>query len=222
MQRLLAQRVVTEDAFGPVRTIAGADISHNVRDPDAIVHAAMVLFDWPSLTVIGESTASERSAMPYIPGLLGFRECPTLIDAYKGLSTPPDLILVDGHGISHPRAFGVATHLGVLLDRPTIGVAKTILVGQPAGPVGPEPGDRVALMWKDRQIGVVLRTKRRANPVYVSVGHRISLQTAVEWVMRTVRGYRLPEPTRQAHLAANAARRAQSDPPRRRAFRRKT
>lgn len=210
-QRLLAQRVVTEDAFGEVRTVAGADISHNVRDPQAIVYAAMVLLEWPGLAVRDRAGVRTRSDFPYVPGYLGFRECPSLVAAYERLPAVPDLIIVDGHGISHPRGFGIATHLGVLLDRPTIGVAKSILVGAPAGEPGPEPGDHVPLVWRDRTIGAVLRTKRRVNPVYVSIGHRISLPTAIEWVMRMVRGYRLPEPTRQAHLAANLLRRQQTD-----------
>jgi len=214
LQRELARRVVTEDALGEVRRVAGADTSHAAHDSDAVIHGAVVVLDWPGLAVIDSSVASRRPQLPYIPGLLGFRECPALVSAFESLDVPADLIFVDGHGISHPRGLGVASHLGVLLDRPTIGVAKTILVGQPAGPVGPEPGDQAPLVWKGRQIGVALRTKRRCNPMFVSVGHRISLPTAVEWVMRSVRGYRLPEPTRQAHLAANVARRAHPAPPR--------
>lgn len=210
-QRLLAQRVVTEDAFDEVRTVAGADISHNIRDPQAMVYAAMVLLEWPGLEVRERVGVRTRADFPYVPGYLGFRECPSLVAAYERLPAVPDLIIVDGHGISHPRGFGIATHLGVLLDRPTVGVAKSILVGTPAGEPGPEPGDHVPLVWRGRTIGAALRTKRRVSPVYVSIGHRISLPTAIEWVMRTVRGYRLPEPTRQAHLAANLLRREQTD-----------
>lgn len=207
-QRELARRVIAEDALGEVRLVGGADISHEIRDPAALVHAAMVVLDWPGLALVRRAGASVRQTFPYVPGFLGFRECPSLVEAWDKLAgAPPDLILVDGHGLSHPRAFGIACQLGVLLDRPTIGVAKSILIGAPASPLGSEPGDRVPLVWRGREVGVVLRTKRRVNPLYVSVGHRISLATAIDWVMRTVRGYRLPEPTRQAHLAANALRR---------------
>lgn len=212
IQRELAARVVTQDAFdADVRRLAGADISHNPRDPSKIVHALLVTLDWPSLAVTGNAGVSIVADFPYISGYLGFREGPSLVAAYAQLADdPPDLIFVDGHGISHPRGLGIASHLGVLLDRPTIGVAKTILVGEPAGALGPEPGDHVPLVWKGRTIGAVLRTKRKCKPLFVSTGHRVSLSSAIEWVLRTTRGYRLPEPTRQAHLAANVRRRAAS------------
>lgn len=208
LQRELATRVVAEDAFGPVRRVAGADVSANRFDPTRTVYAAVASLDWPGLEVAETGLATGRSAFPYVPGYLSFRESPILLDALDRLVQPPDLIFVDGHGISHPRGIGVASHVGVLLDRPTIGVAKSILVGQPAGPLGPEPGDSVPLVWHERQIATVLRTRRNARPVYVSVGHRVSLATAVDWVLRAGRGYRLPEPTRQAHLAANRLRRS--------------
>lgn len=212
-QRELARRVVAEDAFGEVHRVGGVDISHAFRDPAALVHAAVVVLDWPTLGVSQRGGASVPGDFPYVPGFLGFRECPSLVAAWASLAgPPPELVFVDGHGLSHPRAFGIACHFGVLLDVPAVGVAKTILVGEPAGPLGPEPGDRVPLVWRGSTIGMVLRTKRRANPVYVSVGHRISLATAVDWVLRCVRGYRLPEPTRQAHLAANELRRTHTPP----------
>lgn len=207
IQRQLAARVTFEDAFGTVARLGGADISHNPRDPDALVYAAIVTLDPAGFAPTDRAGSVQRAGFPYVPGFLGFREAPALIEAYRRLASPPDLLFVDGHGFSHPRGLGIACHVGVLLDRPTIGVAKSILVGKPAGELGPEPGDRVPLVWRGRTIGMVVRTKRRTNPVYVSVGHRISLDTAVEWVMRAARGYRLPEPTRQAHLAANALRR---------------
>lgn len=209
VQRELAARVVMEDDLGIVRTLAGADISHQARIPDAPVHAAIVTLDWPSLAVTGQASVSEPPTFPYRPGFLGFRECPSLVHAYKQLAAaPPDLIFVDGQGFSHPRGFGIACQLGVLLDRPTIGVAKSILVGKPEGELGLELGDQVPLVWRGRQVGVVLRSKPRCNPLYISVGHRIALPTAVDWVLRTLRGYRMPEPTRQAHIAANVMRRA--------------
>ena len=208
IQRTLAASVLTEDDLGTVETVAGADTSSDRFDPTRTVHASMVALSFPGLEVLGTAAQSGSDAFPYVPGYLSFRESPFLVEAFKQLRPVPDLIFVDGQGISHPRRLGIACHLGLLLDRPTIGVAKSILVGKPAGPLGPEPGDRVPLVWKGLTIGTVLRTRRNANPLYVSPGHRISLETAVEWVLRTGRGYRLPEPTRQAHLASNVVRRA--------------
>jgi deoxyribonuclease V len=115
---------------------------------------------------------------------------------------------VDGHGIAHPRGLGIAAHLGVVLDVPSIGVAKSPLVGRPEVPLGEEVGESAPLVWRGRVLGTLLRTRRRANPLYISVGHRVTLASAVGWVQRCATGYRLPEPTRQAHLAANVARRA--------------
>lgn len=209
VQRELASKVIAHDDLDDVRSIGGADISHNPRDPAALVHAAIVTLDAASLAVTGRAAATREPTFPYVPGYLGFRECPALVDAFEGLrAAPPDLIFVDGQGLSHPRGFGIACQLGVILDVPTIGVAKSILVGRPERELGPEPGDRVPLVWKGRTIGAVLRTKRKCNPLFVSTGHRVSLDTAVEWVLRTGRGYRMPEPTRQAHIAANELRRA--------------
>jgi deoxyribonuclease V len=209
VQRQLAERVTTEDRLGPVETVAGVDVSQKWRDPEGIIFAAVVLLEAATMRVVGAAHATRRSDFPYVPGFLGFREVPCLLDAFARLPAMPDLVFVDGHGVSHPRRLGIATHLGVLIDRPTIGVAKSILVGRPAGELPPEPGSRVPLEWRGEEIGLVLRTKLRVNPVYVSTGHRVALPTAAEWVMRAAKGYRLPEPTRQAHLSANEFRRTQ-------------
>lgn len=209
IQREMARRVVREDALGPVSTLAGVDTSMKWRDSTGPIHAAIVQLDWPSLSLHASAALSAPSPIPYVPGYLGFRECPSLVGAYEQLPAEPDIIFVDGHGISHPRGLGIASHLGVLLDRPTIGVAKSILIGEPAGPLGDEPGDRTPLVWKGDTIAMALRTRRRARPLYISTGHRVSLETAVEWVLQATRGYRLPEPTRLAHEAANAHRRRQ-------------
>ena len=207
VQRLLAERVSLQDDSTPVETLAGVDVSNNLRDPDNMIYAAVVTLNFPFLKVTDKAGMDQQAQFPYIPGFLGFREAPAIVEAFQKLAHPPDLILVDGHGISHPRRLGIASHLGVLLDRPTIGVAKSVLVGKPSGELGPEPGDSVPLLWKGQQIGMVLRTKRRANPLYISPGHKISLPTAIDWVLKCLTGYRLPEPTRQAHLAANEFRR---------------
>jgi deoxyribonuclease V len=208
IQRLLAEQVRVEDGFDAVNTIGGTDVSNNIYDPEQRVYAAVVTLTSQDLTVQAQSCVMEKAPLPYVPGFLGFREAPALVRAYQQLQTVPDVLLVDGHGISHPRGLGIASHLGVLLDRPTVGVAKSILVGNPADTLGNQPGDRVPLIWRGQVLGMVVRTKRNVQPVYVSVGHRICLEKAVELVLASVSRYRLPEPTRQAHLAANTCRKA--------------
>jgi deoxyribonuclease V len=207
-QFALGARVVQEDAHPPVRLIGGVDISNTRFDPEGRIFAAVVVLEWPGLRLVATATAETRAALPYIPGYLGFREVPALLAAWAKLAAKPDLVLVDGNGIAHPRGFGVATHLGVVLDIPSIGVAKSPLVGRPAAELGEEAGAEQPLLWKGVRLGTVLRSKRRSNPLCISIGHRVSLDSAVAWVRRCDTGYRLPEPTRQAHLAANAARRA--------------
>jgi deoxyribonuclease V len=202
----LAARVVARDALEPVRLLGGADASTLRFDPTRTVHAAMVTLDAATLAQTAEVGATRSGGLPYIPGLLGFREVPVLAEAFHALPSRPDLILVDGHGQAHPRGLGIASHLGVVLDVPTIGVAKSILVGQVEGDLGDAAGAQAPLVWQGRRIGVALRTRRGANPIYVSVGHRISLETALRWVLATGRGRRLPEPTRLAHEAATRVR----------------
>jgi len=211
VQRFLAARVIAEDrpvGDGMVRVAAGMDCSYTREEAGERVHAAAVLVAVPGLRVTATVGASRPAALPYVPGLLAFREAPALLDAFGRLPEPPDIVLVDGHGISHPRGLGVASHLGVLLDVPTIGVAKSILVGKPEGELGDAPGSQVRLAWGGRVIGTVLRTRREVKPVYVSVGHRVSLEGAVHHVMTMLGGYRLPEPTRQADRAAAVLKRA--------------
>lgn len=207
LQRLLAAKVSAEPLAGPVRTIAGVDVSHFPRDPSGRIWAAVVVLDARTLAPLAEATALRIAPIPYVPGYLGFREVPALLAAFAQLTIQPDLVLADGHGISHPRGLGIAAHLGVLTGLPTIGAAKSILVGQPAAALPVERGASVPLVWQGREIGAVLRTRRGVSPIYVSVGHRVSLGQALEWTLRLATRYRLPEPTRRAHAAANAARR---------------
>lgn len=205
VQRALAACVVTEDrplAEGPARLVAGLDCAYIRSEAGESVVAAAVSVAVPGLRIAATAGAIRPAAMPYVPGLLAFREAPTLIEAFERLPVPPDLILVDGHGISHPRGLGVASHIGVLLDRPAIGVAKSILVGNAEGELGEAPGSQVPLVWRSRVIGTVLRTRARVQPVYVSVGHRVSLEGAVRQVLSLLAGFRLPEPTRQADREA--------------------
>jgi len=209
-QRRIAERVETRDRFPAPRRVAGLDVSANIRAADAVIHAAAVALDWPSLEPVAIAGASEPAPFPYVPGYLGFREAPALATAIMALpaGARPDLLFVDGQGWAHPRRCGIACQIGVALDLPAIGVAKSILVGEVAGELGPEPGDAAPLVWKGETVAMALRTRRRANPLYVSTGHRVSLDSAVALVRAALRGFRLPEPTRLAHLAANARRMA--------------
>lgn len=208
LQKEMAEQVVTVDCLpDPIRHVAGVDVSNTRFDPQKMIYAAGVLFSYPHLHIEDRVEVAMRQEFPYIPGLLGFREAPPLKDVCAQFKVVPDLILVDGHGISHPRRLGIASHLGVLLDIPTIGVAKSILVGQPEGVLGEQIGSTIPLIWKGNILGVLLRTKKRCAPLIVSAGHKISLDTAVQIVLECHKGYRLPEPTRHAHVAANECRR---------------
>lgn len=215
VQRQLAERVIREDAFTTITNVAGADISNMPRDPENLIYAALVPLSFPALLTLGTSCVRTVTNFPYVPGFLGFREAPALVETYHQLcnrNLKPDLIMVDGHGISHPRGLGIASHLGVLLDCPTIGVAKSILVGAPAREPGNQTGDWAPLEWKGKTIGAVLRTRPNVKPLYISSGHRIELDTAIDLVKRCLKGYRLPETTRQAHNAANAYRKELTRP----------
>lgn len=206
IQQHLASQIILEDAFDPIHSIGGMDVSNNLNDSQQRIYALSIALDKKTLQVIEQSAINQVQHFPYISGFLGFREAPALVEAFENLETPLQLIMVDGHGISHPRGLGIASHIGVLLDIPTIGVAKSILVGKPEGILGPNPGDHIPLIWKKQRIAILLRTKKNCNPLIISTGHRISLETAVKLVQECLRGYRLPEPTRQAHLAANRYR----------------
>ncbi len=202
---MAAYLVATDDLPARIRRIGGADVSNTRFDPAKRVHAALVTRDATTDEPVASATESRVADFPYVPGYLGFREVPALAAAWTRLPTKPDLILVDGQGMAHPRGFGLACHLGLVLGVPTIGVAKSLLVGE--GEPGPEPGDSTPLLWRGVRIGTALRTRRGANPVYVSIGYRVSLDTAVAIVLAATHGRRLPAPIRAAHDAANAARR---------------
>lgn len=200
LQRTLAERVLLEDDFVPLRVIAGVDVGF--EEQGSITLAAAVLLDADTLQLLGHSVARLPTNMPYVPGLLSFRELPALLQALQGLPQVPDLIYCDGLGIAHPRRLGIASHLGVVTGLPTIGVAKSILVGTheelPA-----TKGARVPLRHGGEQVGWMLRSKDGVKPLLVSPGHRVSLATAVEFVMACCCGYRLPEPTRLADRLAS-------------------
>ncbi len=200
LQRELAAQVIDRDDFDPsaLRTIAGIDVSLAGGG-----RAAVVVLSLPGLDVVESVTASAPITFPYVPGLLSFRETPLVLAALEKLPTPPDLLMIDGQGRAHPRRFGIACHVGVLTGLPAIGVAKSILCGKHE-PFDEDPGSSEPLTHRGETIGTVLRTKKRTNPLIISVGHRVSLATSVSLVRQCLRGYRLPEPTRQAHNAAGA------------------
>ncbi len=203
LQKELAPEVSQVDDLGELKTVAGLDLGYpRTATGEEVGRAAVVVLQYPSLEPVEERITLRPVSFPYVPGLLSFREAPVGLAALSELTTAPDLIVVDGQGRAHPRRFGIACHLGVLLDRPTIGCAKSILCGHADEP-GPNPGDWTPLVHRDEVIGAVVRTRANIKPVYVSVGHKISLETAVKIVTACLRGYRLPEPTRLADRLAS-------------------
>ena len=199
IQQELAERVSRREEVGDIRLVAGVDIS--APNSEGVARGAVVVLSYPELTLIESQVDEKAIEFPYVPGLLSFRESPVILAACEKLSNTPDLILVDGQGIAHPRRFGLASHIGVLLDIPSIGCAKSRLCGWHE-PVAFEAGSFSMLIDNEETIGAVVRTKKNVKPVYVSIGHRIDLTSAIHWVMKCCRGYRLPEPSRLAHLSA--------------------
>ncbi|WP_052285334.1 deoxyribonuclease V [Kluyvera genomosp. 1] len=198
----LAASVCRDDRWliDPPCLIGGADVGF--EQGGEVTRAAMVLLAYPSLELVEYQVARIATTMPYIPGFLSFREAPALMAAWQQLSQKPDLLFVDGHGISHPRRLGVASHFGLLVDVPTIGVAKKRLWGQ-FTPLTAEAGALAPLMDKGEQLAWVWRSKVRCNPLFISTGHRVSTDSALDWVQCCMNGYRLPEPTRWADAVAS-------------------
>lgn len=201
IQRQLAGRVERADRLPEViRHVAGIDVGF--EDEGRTTRAAVAVLAFPSLQLVETAIARLPTRFPYVPGLLSFRELPAVLQALDRLSVSPEVVLCDGQGIAHPRRIGIASHLGVLLDLPTIGVGKTRLVGKFDVP-GNTKGDWSPLGDGDEVIGAVLRTRAGVNPVYVSIGHRVSLATAIRLTLACTTRYRLPETTRQAHRLAS-------------------
>ena len=203
VQLELRHRVIVEDRYGPIRRVAGVDLGF-VRQPDGptLGRAVVVVVGLPDLETLEAIEVLRPVEMPYIPGLLSFRESPVALAAFERLEHLPDLVMVDGHGRAHPRRFGIACHLGVLLDLPAIGVAKSVLVGRAEVPAD-QAGATAPLIDDDEVVGMAVRTRLHTKPVYVSVGHRVTLASAVKLVLACVRQHRLPEPTRRADLIAS-------------------
>ncbi len=199
LQRELAKRIIREDQLDEVHYIAGVDMA--INENNGMARAAVVLLRFPDLELVERHVYEEPLRMPYIPGLLSFREVPCVLGAFQQLRQRPQLVMVDGAGIAHPRRIGIASHLGLWLELPTIGCAKSLLVGKyAASELGEEVGAWEPLIDKGETIGAVVRTRTgtRVNPMFISLGHRISLATSIDYVLKCGRGYRLPEPTRQA------------------------
>ena len=204
IQEELRDRLVLEDVPDPPESIAGVDVSFTPGSN--LVHAAIVVLERDSLEPIETVAATQEPVFPYIPGLLSFREGPVVLQAYEKLSREPDLLMFDGQGIAHPRGLGLASHMGVLFDRPSIGCAKSRLVGEFKEPKQ-KRGSMRTLSYQRQKVGVVLRTKDNTKPLFISPGHRITVETAARLVLEAGRGYRLPEPTRRAHHEAARVKR---------------
>jgi len=205
IQENLRELLTFEKYTGKIQTIAGADVSYD-KHSDRF-YAGVVVFKLNKhLEMIEEATVAGKARFPYIPGLLSFREAPILLRAFRKLKNNPDIVLFDGQGIAHPRHFGLASHMGLILDKPSIGCAKSRLVGE-YGSVENTAGAYSKLIYENKIVGVVLRTKKNTKPIFISPGHRTNLTFAIRIVLKTCCGYRIPEPTRQAHLLVNKLRR---------------
>ncbi len=201
IQKQLAYEVIREDKFQmPIKTVAGIDLGYDIKTDTS--RAIVVVLSFPELELLETKEAKMPVQFPYVPGLLSFRETPVAIGALKNLQTTPNVILCDGQGLAHPRRFGIACHIGLIADVPTIGVAKSILVGKFEN-LDEERGSIAPLIHRNEEVGIALRTKNKVQPVYVSVGHKINLETATNIVLQCAPKYRLPETTRLADKMAS-------------------
>jgi deoxyribonuclease V len=204
VQRELSKLVSLVDGFSDIRLIAGADVSASAGSPEG--HAAVAVLSFDDLELVEFRCASKELTWPYVPGFLSFRETPVILAALEQVQSNVDIVIVDGQGIAHPRRFGIASHLGILLDMPTIGCAKSVLYGTYSEP-GPNKGDVSKLVDSNGvQIGNVVRTRAGVRPVFISPGHKVSFESAVKIVLDSTRDYRLPEPIRMAHRLAGKCR----------------
>jgi len=200
VQQHLRTQVVAEDRLPTIRRVAGVDVGF--EDDGRITRAAVAVLNFPDLVLVEQAIAQRPTTFPYVPGLLSFREIPAVLDALTRLRQFPDLIIADGQGLAHPRRFGLACHLGLVTDTPCIGAAKSRLIGTHDEP-GEEKGAWAPLMDAGELIGAVLRARTRVRPLYISIGHRVSLPTAIDLVLACTTRYRLPETTRWAHRLAS-------------------
>lgn len=219
-KKLCGKVIVRPLKISKIRFVAGADLSYEVarknmsgslvRKNSNTVYAGVVVLSFPELQTVEQKVVRVRVDFPYVPGLLSFRESPAILKAWKSVETSPDVLLVDGHGLAHPRRFGIACHLGLLLGIPTVGCGKSVLVGEFDEQKLPlRRGSYVYLRDGDETIGIALRTRDHVNPIFISVGHRSDLASARRLVLLCAPKFRIPEPTRRAHLLVNAARRGE-------------
>ncbi|PYV18825.1 MAG: deoxyribonuclease V [Acidobacteria bacterium] len=208
LQERLRERVILEDRHGEIRFVAGADLAFEPETNEAV--AGVIVFSFPEMKEVERRHAWRKLRFPYVPGLLSFRETPVLMAAFRKLRTEPDLILIDGHGLAHPRRFGIACHVGVIFDKPTIGCAKSLLVGEHRA-LGLKKGSTAPLMHHGERVGVALRTRDGVKPIYVTQGHRVSLARAVRIVGQSLDGFRIPKPTREADHYVRELRRRDTD-----------
>jgi deoxyribonuclease V len=213
LQKQLRAQVVLQPLPDQLELVAGADISYNKFSD--VIYAGIVVLRLPALEVVATAGIVTTSKFPYVSGLLSFREAPPLLEAWEKLTVRPDVLMLDGQGIAHPRRFGIGSHVGLLLNLPTVGCAKTLLVGKYEAPLE-AAGNWSPLRHKDEVIGAVLRTKHRVNPIFISPGYLADIPSSIDLALRCVNGYRIPEPTRLAHLFVNALRRGEDwTPPKR-------
>jgi deoxyribonuclease V len=208
LQKKLRNKIVLQELGTEVELVAGADISFN-RGSD-VMHAAIVVLRMSDLQPVARSLVSDETSFPYIPGLLAFRELPVLWKAWQQLQLKPDVLIMDGHGLAHPRRMGIATHFGIEIDWPTMGCAKNILTGS-HDKLSTQKGTSVALMDEDEQVGFALRSRTNVNPVYISPGHKLSFEDTYTIAMQTLTKYKLPQTTRLAHEWANKLRKGEVD-----------
>ena len=209
LQKSLRERVRLTPLTRPIETIAGTDISFNKFEPT--VYAGIVVLRLPSLEVVEEVGVVSETRFPYVPGLLSFRETPSVLEAWAKLKIEPDAVMFDGQGLAHPRRVGIACHVGLLIERPTLGCAKSVLVGKYEEPPE-ERGAWTEMIDKGETVGAAVRTKTRVQPIFVSPGHLIDLPGAIRLTLECDGGYRQPEPTRLAHHLVNALRRGERPP----------
>lgn len=203
IQEKLRKRLRLRPPKTRLKTVAAGDVAYSREDD--MTYAAFLLFTYPDLNFLESASAKGRASFPYIPGFLTFREAPILLKAFSRLKTRPDLILIDGQGIAHPRFMGIAAHIGLILNLPAIGCAKSRLIGTHEK-LAPDRGKTVPLLVGDRTAGMVLRTRAGVKPVYVSPGYKMNMETSVKIVLSLCRGYRIPEPLRQAHMFVSKLR----------------
>jgi len=201
IQKDLKSNISLKKSFSKINKIAGADVSYYQNK----MIAGVVIFEFPNLKIVERQSFISTVNFPYIPGLLTFREGPSLLAAFKKIKNDPDIILFDGQGIAHPRRMGIATHLGLFLDKPTIGCAKSKLSGKYTS-VGEEKGDYTLLKEGKEVLGAVLRTRRKVKPIFISPGYKIDLSNSIEITLKCIVKYRLPVPVREAHIFVNQIR----------------